>query len=81
MYTIASMLYTFSIWQKSNKIYRVLGIPVILISILDSIIIKSIFGVILQGVVLITSIVGCYSYKKENNVQDNFNEDVKCKAA
>jgi len=81
MYTIASMLYTFSIWQKDNKIYRVLGIPVILISILDSIIIKSIFGVILQGIVLITSIVGVYSHKKEKCVQYNLEEDIKLKVA
>lgn len=58
LYAIASLIYTFSVWQKNNKIYRLLGIPVILISLCDSIYIKSIFGVILQTVVLITSIAG-----------------------
>ena len=58
LYAIASLIYTFSVWQKNNKIYRLLGIPVILISLCDSIYIKSIFGVILQTVVMITSIIG-----------------------
>ena len=58
LYATGSMIYTYSIWQKNNKLYRFLGIPVTLIVIVDSIIIKSIFGVILQCVVLITSIVG-----------------------
>ena len=63
LYATASMLYTFSIWQKNNKLYRFLGIPATLIVIVDSIIIKSVFGVILQCIVLITSIVGFVSHK------------------
>lgn len=75
LYATASMLYTFSIWQKNNKLYRFLGIPVTLIVIVDSIIIKSIFGVILQCVVLITSIAGFASHKEES--QDNINVELK----
>lgn len=75
LYATGSMLYTFSIWQKNNKLYRFLGIPVTLIVIVDSIIIKSIFGVILQCVVLITSIVGFISHteNKEKDLTDNTN--------
>lgn len=64
LYAAGSMLYTFSIWQKNTKLYRFLGIPVTLIVICDSINIKSVFGVILQGIVLVTSIRGYIAYKK-----------------
>jgi len=77
LYATASMLYTFSIWQKNNKLYRFLGIPVTLIVILDSIIIKSVFGALLQGVVLITSIAGFVSHKEEVK----YSENVELKAA
>ena len=63
LYATGSMLYTYSIWQKNNKIYRFMGIPVTLIVIVDSIVIKSVFGVILQCVVLITSTIGFFSHK------------------
>lgn len=70
LYACGSMLYTYSIWQKNTKIYRFMGIPVTLIVIVDSIVIKSVFGVILQGVVLITSCIGYFSNKdsKENKI-------------
>ena len=71
LYATASMLYTYSIWQKNNKLYRFLGIPVTLIVIVDSIVIKSIFGVILQMVVLITSIIGFVSHKDKENLGDD----------
>ena len=80
LYATGSMLYTFSIWQKNNKLYRFMGIPVTLIVIVDSILLKSIFGVILQGVVLIVSIAGFVS-QKENKETLIDNENVKLEAA
>lgn len=77
LYATASMLYTFSIWQKNNKLYRLLGIPITIIVIVDSIIIKSVFGAILQGVVLITSIAGFVSHKDKNESQDSINIELK----
>lgn len=65
LYAAGSMLYTYSIWQKNNDVYRFLGIIVTLIVICDSIYIKSVFGVILQCVVLVCSTVGYISNKKE----------------
>lgn len=65
LYAARSMLYTFSIWQKNNKLYRFMGIPVTLLVILDSIYIKSVFGVILQTVVLVCSGIGYFSEKEE----------------
>lgn len=65
LYVVGSMLYTYSIWQKNNKVYRFLGIVVTVLVICDSIYIKSIFGIILQSVVLVTSIIGYISAKRE----------------
>ena len=67
LYAAGSMLYTYSIWQKNNKIYKFMGIPVTLLVIVDSIYIKSIFGVLLQTVVLVCSAVGYFKDGKENN--------------
>lgn len=83
LYATASMLYTFSIWQKNNKLYRFMGIPVTLIVIIDSIIIKSIFGVILQVIVLITSIMGFFSQtknKKDKYLPNSLNIEIECQA-
>ncbi len=74
IYASGSMLYTYSIWQKNNKLYRFMGIPVTLIVIVDSICIKSVFGVLLQTVVLICSAVG---YFKENKLNNNAFEKIK----
>lgn len=65
LYACGSMLYTYSIWQKNTKLYRFMGIPVTLIVIVDSIVIKSVFGVVLQGVVLVTSCIGFFSNKEK----------------
>ena len=80
LYATGSMLYTFSIWQKNNKLYRFMGIPVTLIVIVDSILLKSIFGVILQGVVLIVSIAGFVSQTENKEILTD-NANVKLEAA
>ena len=76
MYAVATMLYTFSIWQKNNKVYRFLGIPCTFLGICDAIIIKSIFGAILQGIVMITSIAGVIS-NSENKKLKYLNKIIK----
>ena len=80
LYATGSMLYTFSIWQKNNKLYRFMGIPVTLIVIVDSILLKSIFGVILQGVVLIVSIAGFVSQTENKEILTD-SANVKLEAA
>lgn len=72
LYATGSMLYTYSIWQKNTNVYRFLGIVVTLIVILDSIYIKSIFGVILQSVVLVCSTVGYLSNREKNEEKYKF---------
>lgn len=64
IYAAGSMLYTYSIWQKNNNVYRFLGIVVTLIVIIDSINIGSVFGVLLQCVVLVCSTAGYISNKR-----------------
>lgn len=55
---IATALYTFSVWQKKNNIYKLLGIPIGILWILYNIYIMSIFGIILETILLICSITG-----------------------
>ena len=55
---IATMTYTYSVWQKKTNVYKFLGIPVGILWILYNIYVKSIFGVILESILLIASITG-----------------------
>ena len=54
----ATMLYTYSVWQKNTKIYKLLGIPTGILWISYNVYIMSIFGIILESVLLICSIIG-----------------------
>lgn len=58
MSVFATMLYTFSIWQKKTGVYKVLGIPVSIIWIIYNIYIASIFGIILEIALLTSAIIG-----------------------
>lgn len=60
----ATMLYTYSVWQKKVGIYKFCGIPVGILWVLYNVYVKSIFGVILETVLLVNSIIG---YKMEKN--------------
>lgn len=55
---VATMLYTYSVWQKKTSIYKVLGIPIGILWILYNIYIQSIFGILLETILLICSITG-----------------------
>jgi hypothetical protein len=61
----ATMLYTFSVWQKKTSIYKILGIPIGILWILYNTYIMSIFGIILESVLFIYSITG-YILEKRN---------------
>lgn len=56
----ATSIYTYSIWQKSTKIYKFCGIPVGILWIAYNAYVRSIFGIILEAVLLIASIVGYF---------------------
>ena len=63
----ATMLYTYSVWQKKTNIYKLLGIPIGILWILYNIYIKSIFGVILESILLICSTTGYVLEKRKIN--------------
>lgn len=54
----ATVLYEISIWQKSTKVYKFLGIPVALSWMLYNAFLLSIAGIIFEGIMLVASIVG-----------------------
>lgn len=62
----ATMLYTYSVWQKKTEVYKFCGIPVGILWILYNCYVKSIFGVILEIVLLVNSIIG-YQLEKRRN--------------
>ena len=50
---IATLFYTYSIWQKNNFVYKVLGVPVSVLWLLYNIFVGSIFGAIFEGILLV----------------------------
>lgn len=55
---VAAMLFTYAIWQKNTKTYKFLGIIVSILYCLYNIYVKSIFGVLLELVILGSSTSG-----------------------
>lgn len=55
---VATIIYTYALWQKNTKIYKLLGIIVNGLMIIYDVYIKSIFGVILITISFISSIIG-----------------------
>lgn len=66
MAVASTMLYTYSIWQKSTKVYKILGVLVAIMSIIYNIYILSIFGVLLEVILEISSIIGFIKENKES---------------
>ena len=61
----ATMLNTYSVWQKDIKIYKLLGSPTSMLWILYNIYIMSVFGIILESVLLICSVTGYILEKRK----------------
>lgn len=61
----ATSTYTFSVWQKKTNVYKLLGIPVGILWILYNVYVKSIFGIILESILLICSISGYLLERKK----------------
>lgn len=66
----ATMLYTYFVWQKNTTTYKLLGIPIGILWIAYNIYIFSIFGIILETILLICSISG---YILEKNSKQKVN--------
>ena len=70
MSVVATMLYTYSVWQKKTKTYKILGIIMEIIWIIYNIYIFSIMGIVLDVLLLLSAIIGLireYKMKKEDN--------------
>ena len=75
---LCCILFTIATWQRSVKVYKILGIGISISGILYSIFVNSIMAVILESVVLMVNIINLiriYVFKKEiNNIEKNNNE-------
>lgn len=60
----ATMLYTYSVWQKKTTIYKILGLPIGILWIAYNIYIMSIFGIILETILTISALYGYFKEKK-----------------
>lgn len=67
---LATMIGTFSVWQKKTNIYKILGIPISLSWISYNIYIKSLFGIILETILLICSITGYLLEIRKNKLEE-----------
>ena len=61
----ATLIYTYALWQKNTKTYKLLGIIVNGLMIVYNIYVKSIFGVILISIAFVSSIVGFWKEKNK----------------
>lgn len=79
---IATLIYTYSLWQKNNFVYIILGPIVSLLWILYNIYIFSVSGIILESVLLIGvsvklvyEIIRYFKNKKTKNLELNQEDD------
>ena len=71
---IATSISTIAIWQKNTKVYKLLGIPISIGWLCYNIVVRTLFGIILESILLISIIIGCIldqSNIKQNNKQRN----------
>lgn len=65
-----TFLYTYSVWQKNTNTYKLLGIPTSMSWIAYNIYIKSIFGGILESIVLLCSGIGYWIAKRKSSKEE-----------
>lgn len=76
MPVISTLLYTFSIWQQDTQVYKILGVPIGLTEIIYNVYIKSIIGVIFEGLTFLSAIIG-YIREIYDNKEKGKNKDEK----
>ncbi|MCR5186344.1 MAG: YgjV family protein [Clostridia bacterium] len=69
----ATLVSTFAIWQKSTRIYKLLGMPISFTWLIYNITLRSIFATILEFILLISTIVG---YLKDKVASKSNGENV-----
>lgn len=55
---VATVLFTYSVWQDNNKVYRYLSVPMSIMWIVYNIVCGSILGLIAESVMLVFEIIG-----------------------
>ena len=68
---IATMLYTYSIWQDDIKVYRWLAIPISISWIIYNTYSNTIFGIITESILLIIEIIGVIKLKGKQHDQNS----------
>lgn len=63
---LATAIYTFAIWNEKGKMYKYFGILSSIAWIVYNIFIRSLFGVILETVMVICAIVGLVKHKRSD---------------
>ena len=58
MSVVATMLYTYSVWQKKTNVYKILGIIIEIVWIIYNIYISSIMGIVLHVLLSMSAIIG-----------------------
>lgn len=74
---IATLIYTFSVWQKNTMVYKICGVPTSLFWIVYNVFINSILGIILESLIVVFAILGlCLDlYKNTKKSQLNTQEN------
>lgn len=60
----ATLFTTYALWQKNVKVYKILGFVAGILWLAYNIFIMSIMGIILETIIIISSIVGYLNYNK-----------------
>lgn len=64
---VATVLFTYSVWQDNNKVYRYMSVPMSIMWIVYNIICNSILGLIAESVMIVFEIIGIIKlYKKDD---------------
>lgn len=63
---VATLITTFALWQKDVKRYKILGVVAGILWLAYNIFIYSIMGIILEIILVISSIIGCVKEFKKN---------------
>lgn len=65
---VATIMFTYSVWQDNNKVYKYMAVPMSIMWIVYNFICGSILGVIAESVILIFEIVGIMRYEKQGQL-------------
>lgn len=63
---LATAIYTFAIWNEKGKMYKYFGILSSIAWIVYNIFIRTLFGIILESVMVICAIIGLIKHKNDN---------------